>query len=88
MIFALPKLIIGKYEPAAASGQTLLTCQLNGTAPDACVTPSGGKHLYVFIFVLAELLMGAGTTPLYTLGNKHVTLSSANIWHSGKIYFK
>ena len=79
LIFALPKLIIGNYEPAKASGETLLTCQLNGTAPDACVTPSGGKHLYVFIFVLAELLMGAGTTPLYTLGKANIILNFVNI---------
>ena len=40
---------------------------INGTT-EVCFANYGGKWYYIFIFFMAQLLMGAGATPLFTLG--------------------
>jgi len=37
-----------------------------------CFGQYGGEWYYIFIFFLGQLLMGAGTTPLYTLGPAYI----------------
>ena len=73
MLFALPKLIKGRYDAGSVSVnfQDFETCSFNATTgsinKDLCNTQhSSVLHLAIFCF--AEMIMGLGTTPLYTLG--------------------
>ena len=66
---------MGRYEPllnsnGLANGEV---CRLssNGTS-EFCFDQYGGRWYYLFIFFLAQLLMGGGTTPLYTLGPAYI----------------
>lgn len=75
LIFVLPQALVGRYEPLLNSngfGNGGL-CQLsvNGTS-EFCFSNYGGRWYYIFIFFLAQLLMGGGTTPLYTLGPAYI----------------
>lgn len=68
LLFALPKLLIGDYKPTGYN--TIDVCSANKTMSlleKECVTEAS-SILYIAIFFVAQLIMGAGTTPLYTLG--------------------
>ena len=76
-MFALPKLMIGKYS-IIGKGDGGLSSTLCGASSitdvknleDICSDASGdGKSTgHLAVFVISQLLMGIGTTPLYTLG--------------------
>lgn len=75
LLFVLPQGLVGRYQPLSASnglteGQV---CRLgvNGTS-EICFADYGGQWYYMLIFFMAQLLMGAGTTPLYTLGPAYI----------------
>jgi len=75
LLFVLPQGLVGRYQPLSASngltdGQI---CRLgvNGTS-EVCFADYGGQWYYILIFFMAQLLMGAGTTPLYTLGPAYI----------------
>lgn len=75
LLFVLPQGLVGRYQPLLASngltnGQV---CRLgvNGTS-EVCFADYGGQWYYMLIFFMGQLLMGAGTTPLYTLGPAYI----------------
>eukprot|EP00794_Sanderia_malayensis_P000569 gene569-1227_t len=66
LLFALPKALKGKYEiPGLTIHKTI--CVPNGGLPAQCDQKSSTSG-YLVILCLAQFVMGAGTTPLYTLG--------------------
>ncbi|XP_075037478.1 solute carrier organic anion transporter family member 4C1-like [Mixophyes fleayi] len=68
LVFAIPHFTTGKYEYGnkyndfcAASG--------NNSSTEICTDKkSSSLSNYLYVFILAQLLMGVGGTPLYTLG--------------------
>ena len=75
LLFVLPQGLVGRYQPLLDSNglSTGGVCRLNvnGTS-EFCFTEYGGKWYNIFIFFMAQLLMGAGTTPLFTLGPAYI----------------
>lgn len=76
-MFALPKLMIGKYK-IIGKGDGGLSSTLCGASSvndakaleDICsgASSEGKTTGHLAVFVISQLLMGIGTTPLYTLG--------------------
>ena len=76
-LYALPKLLVGSYDlqQSYLDDEAFSTCK-SGTNSSAYVAPSycdnsdmsGHRVLYAVIFVTAQLIMGAGTAPIRTLG--------------------
>ena len=69
ILFALPHFIVGPYKPvdARTSGFCLIpNTTINHGAPE-CKAPSGGEWYYMMIFVVAQLIIGAGISPFYSL---------------------
>ena len=65
-LYALPKLLVGSYEPIGTNIAVLDSCTSKSTPQLTCNENS--SLLNVAIFFIAQLIMGGGTTPLYTLG--------------------
>jgi len=77
-MFALPHLLVGKYTPlqfeTAGMGDT---CSFNTTGiprdEETCAEAKGyTAWKYMLVFIGAKLLLGAGTTPLFTLGPAYI----------------
>ncbi|XP_061426999.1 solute carrier organic anion transporter family member 4C1-like isoform X2 [Lethenteron reissneri] len=71
LVFALPHFTVGPYR---LGDERLETCSATRNS-SSCPPPGGGGDAaapslsaYLFVFVLGQLLHGAGCTPLYTLG--------------------
>lgn len=78
LMFALPHLLVGKYTPLnfqnTATGDV---CLFNNTGtPSTSKTCTEAKGYtawkYMLVFIGAKLLLGAGTTPLFTLGPAYI----------------
>ncbi|XP_048583735.1 solute carrier organic anion transporter family member 4A1-like [Nematostella vectensis] len=70
LLFTLPKFIAEKHDPTGARSGISPYCIPNATLPDdpRCHKDASSFNLYYFIFILSQLLSGAATTPLHTLG--------------------
>ena len=73
-MFVLPHAIISPYQPvledSTISSQPVQECVIdknNGSTNKACFSGYESNQFYLFIFCVAQMLMGAGTTPLYSL---------------------
>uniref|UniRef100_A0A336MXI9 Solute carrier organic anion transporter family member n=1 Tax=Culicoides sonorensis TaxID=179676 RepID=A0A336MXI9_CULSO len=73
-VFALPHFIVGQYRASSADSNVCLLGSGNGT--DNCGTSENGgtENLSwnVWFFFVAQLLHGAGASPLYTLGVTYI----------------
>ncbi|KAK3749556.1 hypothetical protein QZH41_019697 [Actinostola sp. cb2023] len=73
-LFVLPQALIGSYYPTSNRARSFKEqdlCSLkNSTAGlgAECVSLYNSEWYYIVFFVVGQLLMGAGTTPLYSLG--------------------
>lgn len=78
LLFALPHLLVGKYTPLQFStAGTRDTCLFNTTGiprdEETCAEAKGyTAWKYMLVFIGAKLLLGAGTTPLFTLGPAYI----------------
>ncbi|KAJ7394323.1 hypothetical protein OS493_000127 [Desmophyllum pertusum] len=77
-VFVLPHALISPYQPVLenttfTSRQTEQCTINNGSSTsNACFSGYESNRLYLFIFCVAQLLMGAGTTPLYSLAPAYI----------------
>ena len=77
LLFAVPKLLKGPYQPdpVIVSSENLEFCSatrnLTEAATRACVMTQSSS-IHVFFFSLSQIIMGAGITPLYTLGTSYL----------------
>lgn len=74
LIFALPQILVGDYEPAVA--QTADLCRSNQTLLDASDAGEGNckssKWYHLLVFVAGQLLIGAGASPVYNIGSAYL----------------
>lgn len=68
LVFSLPKFFSGKYELGSPFEDTCFTTQ-NTTS---CTSSSSSLSNYLYVFILGQLLLGAGGTPLYILGTAFI----------------
>ncbi|NWT71103.1 SO4C1 protein, partial [Prunella himalayana] len=72
LVFSLPHFSSGKYQ---YGGKIEDTCQTGGTTfANATCSASTNSSLrkYLYVFILGQLLLGVGGTPLYTLGTAFI----------------
>ncbi|KAF4015382.1 hypothetical protein G4228_006834 [Cervus hanglu yarkandensis] len=68
LVFSLPKFFSGKYQFGSLFKDTCSTTKNQ----HGCNTSSSPLFYYLYVFVLGQLLLGTGGTPLYTLGTAFI----------------
>ncbi|XP_006208034.1 solute carrier organic anion transporter family member 4C1 isoform X1 [Vicugna pacos] len=68
LVFSLPKFFSGRYQLGSLFEDTCVTPK-NRTS---CTTSSSSLFNYLYVFILGQLLLGVGGTPLYTLGTAFI----------------
>jgi len=78
-VFFLPHILISRYQPVFAnstiSSRRVEECIIshgNSTSKTCISEYESSNRFYLFIFCAAQLLMGAGTTPLYSLAPAYI----------------
>ena len=88
LLFTLPQLISGLYQPSGSDPNSIDgdLCQSNYSVfnPDDCLNVGPKNSLYMFIFLLANLIIGMGGSPIYTLG-KRTTKAPTVIGFQGRL---
>ncbi|EOA97978.1 Solute carrier organic anion transporter family member 4C1, partial [Anas platyrhynchos] len=72
LVFSLPHFSSGKYQFGAKREDT---CQISGTSSTNFTCSANTKSSlsnYLYVFILGQLLLGVGGTPLYTLGTAFI----------------
>ena len=68
LLFALPQLLVGKYEPGSRAS--------NLCTPSELLSSSGNCQSavwwHILVFVIAEFFIGVGATPVYILGTAYI----------------
>ena len=82
-LFALPHLLVGPYRPdiirgVSSNSRSQSFCYANTTNTTSsvensqCFSGYGGNWYYLMIFSIAQMIMGAGTIPLFSLGPAYI----------------
>lgn len=77
-VFFLPHALTSPYKPVVTNTTDIYRrveeCMVNSNSStgNACFSGYESNRFYLFIFCLAQLLMGAGTTPLYSLAPAYI----------------
>ena len=79
LLSVLPHLIVGNYEPVSTSGSSnqsglcipIAISSTNMTDTE-CKTTFDSEWYYMFIFVMSQILIGAGSTPPFSLGPAYI----------------
>ncbi|NWW81902.1 SO4C1 protein, partial [Climacteris rufus] len=73
LIFSLPHFSSGKYQYGAKIEDTCQTAETNFAYNATCnASTKSSLHKYLYVFILGQLLLGVGGTPLYTLGTAFI----------------
>ena len=73
LVFALPQLLVGRYEPMIAEAGDL--CHLNETLRNSTNSSDNcraSEWFHMMVFVVGQLLIGAGASPVYNLGSAYL----------------
>ena len=73
LVFSLPQLIVGEYEPMIALSTDL--CDSNQTlidSEDSLGNCRNSVWYNTMVFVLGQLMIGAGASPIYNLGSAYL----------------
>ncbi|XP_053423415.1 solute carrier organic anion transporter family member 4C1 [Nycticebus coucang] len=68
LVFSLPQFFSGEYQLGSIFEDTCLSTR-NSTS---CTASASSLSNYLFVFILGQLLLGTGGTPLYTLGTAFI----------------
>ncbi|XP_046848352.1 LOW QUALITY PROTEIN: solute carrier organic anion transporter family member 4A1-like [Xenia sp. Carnegie-2017] len=66
LLYALPHFLIGPYD-SSHMGSNGFICMISNTTSTQCNMKSDSRWYYMAIFIIAQLIMGAGTSPFYSL---------------------
>ncbi|XP_058132646.1 solute carrier organic anion transporter family member 4C1 isoform X2 [Dasypus novemcinctus] len=80
LVFSLPHFFSGKYKLGSVFEDTCLTAR-NSTN---CTSSTSSLSNYLYVFILGQLLLGTGGTPLYTLGTAFIDDSVST--HKSSLY--
>ena len=69
LVFASPQVLYGKYRVGSAQGQELEVCNDNRNITTECRI---SNDLAYSTYILANLLIGIGSAPLYTVGQAYI----------------
>lgn len=86
LMFAFPHVTVGYYEPIV--GQNKHLCFDNQTSQNATTLNSeecrNSRWYHIFVFVIGQLLIGAGASPVYNLGcayiDENVTRKNSGVY--------
>ena len=73
LVFALPQLLVGTYEPRIAQASDL--CHFNETLRNSTNSSEdcrSSEWYHMLVFVVGQLLIGAGASPIYNLGSAYL----------------
>lgn len=70
VLFALPQLISENYEPSGTDPNSIDgdLCQANYSTSEDCLNVGPKNSLIYFVFLLANVIIGMGGSPIFTLG--------------------
>ncbi|XP_004375108.2 solute carrier organic anion transporter family member 4C1 [Trichechus manatus latirostris] len=68
LVFSLPQFFSGEYQLGSIFEDTCLATR-NSTS---CTSSASSLSNYLYVFILGQLLLGTGGTPLYTLGTAFI----------------
>ncbi|NWV27657.1 SO4C1 protein, partial [Origma solitaria] len=68
LVFSLPHFSSGKYQYGGKIEDTCQTAETTFANATCNASKNSSLHNYLYVFILGQLLLGVGGTPLYTLG--------------------
>ncbi|NXU46691.1 SO4C1 protein, partial [Drymodes brunneopygia] len=72
LVFSLPHFSSGKYQYGSKFEDTCQTAETTFANATCSASTSSSFHKYLYVFILGQLLLGVGGTPLYTLGTAFI----------------
>ncbi|XP_056370336.1 solute carrier organic anion transporter family member 4C1 isoform X2 [Oenanthe melanoleuca] len=72
LVFSLPHFSSGKYQYGGKIEDTCPTAETTFANATCSASKNSSLHKYLYVFILGQLLLGVGGTPLYTLGTAFI----------------
>ncbi|XP_074388286.1 solute carrier organic anion transporter family member 4C1-like [Zonotrichia albicollis] len=72
LVFSLPHFSSGKYQYGSKIEDTCQTAETTFANATCSASTSSPLRNYLYVFILGQLLLGVGGTPLYTLGTSFI----------------
>ncbi|NXH05673.1 SO4C1 protein, partial [Loxia leucoptera] len=72
LIFSLPHFSSGKYQYGSNIEETCQTAETTFANATCSASTNSPLRKYLYVFILGQLLLGVGGTPLYTLGTAFI----------------
>ncbi|NXV07630.1 SO4C1 protein, partial [Cettia cetti] len=72
LVFSLPHFSSGKYQYGTKIEDTCRAAETSFANATCSASTNSSLHKYLYVFILGQLLLGVGGTPLYTLGTAFI----------------